>query len=85
MLAIRPEVVILYNNKIQVQGSSAMNLFMGKIIEIKDMGILKKVEIDCGFNLISVVTPHSVSRLDLSIGKIIYAGVKASSIHLFKK
>ena len=84
-LAIRPEAVILYNNDMQQQGSSAMNLFKGKITEIRDLGILKKIEIDCGFDLVSFVTPDSVDRLELSIGKDIYAGVKASSIHLFKK
>lgn len=84
-LAIRPEAVILYKNDIELQGSSAMNLFKGRITGIIDMGILKKVEIDCGFDLVSFITPDSVSRLELSIGKEIHAGVKASSIHLFKK
>lgn len=65
--------------------SSAMNLFTGEITEIKNIGILKKVEIDCGFNLISFVTQNSVDRLGLKCGKIIAAGIKASSIHLFKK
>ncbi len=84
VLAIRPEAVILYDNDMQ-QGSSAMNLFKGRITGIRDLGILKKIEIDCGFNLVSFITPDSVGRLELSIGKEIYAGVKASSIHLFKK
>ena len=63
--------------------SSAMNLFTGRITEIKDIGISKKVVIDCGFDLISFVTQNSVDRLDLAVGKKIYAGVKASSIHMF--
>jgi len=84
-LAIRPEAVTLYNNDIELKGSSAMNLFKGKITEIRDMGLLKKVEMDCGFNITSFITPDSVSRLELSIGKDVYAEVKASSIHLFKK
>ena len=65
--------------------SSAMNLFTGEITEIKDIGILKKVEIDCGFSLISFVTQNSVDKLGLKCGKIIAAGIKASSIHLFKR
>ena len=68
-----------------IGASSAMNLFTGKITEIKNIGILKKVEINCGFNLVSFVTQNSVDRLELKQGKIIAAGVKASSIHLFKK
>ena len=82
-LAIRPEAVILYSINLKPQESSAMNLFTGRITEIKDIGISKKVVIDCGFDLISFVTQNSVDRLGLAIGKKIYAGVKASSIHMF--
>ena len=83
-LAIRPESVILYSINLKPQESSAMNLFTGSITEIRDIGIYKKVVINCGFDLISFVTQNSVDRLDLAIGKKIYAGVKASSIHMFK-
>ncbi|HEY4696228.1 MAG TPA: ABC transporter ATP-binding protein [Candidatus Hydromicrobium sp.] len=84
-LAIRPEDVILYNTDISSSESSAMNLFKGNIIEIKDIGIFKRVEIDCGFALSSFVTQDSISRLNLSVGRKIFAAVKASSIHMFKR
>jgi len=84
MLGIRPEAVILYSINLKPQESSAMNLFIGRITEIKDIGLSKKVSIDCGFDLISFVTENSVDRLGLAVGKKIYAGVKASSIHMFK-
>ncbi|MCL4378478.1 MAG: ABC transporter ATP-binding protein [Actinobacteria bacterium] len=85
VLAIRPEAVILYNNNVIAQQTSAMNIFKGRITEIRNSGVLKKVGVDCGFNLISFVTPDSVKRLRLGVGKEIFAGVKASSIHMFKK
>ena len=84
VLAIRPEAVILFNINIKPQQSSAMNLFEGKITEIKDIGIFKKIEIDCGFNLTAFVTQDSINRLGLAIGRKIYAAIKASSIHMFK-
>lgn len=84
VLAIRPEAVILFNINIKPQQSSAMNLFEGKITEIKDIGIFKKIEIDCGFNLTAFVTQDSINRLGLAIERKIYAAIKASSIHMFK-
>lgn len=85
ILAIRPEAVILYNDNIMAQQTSAMNLFKGKITEIRNLGLFKKVGIDCGFNLISFITPDSANRLKLFPGKEIFAGVKASSIHMLKR
>ena len=82
-LAIRPEDVILYSMDIPPQKSSAMNLFEGKITGIKNIGMFKKIEMDCGFNLISFVTQNSIERLGLDIGKTITAAIKASSIHMF--
>lgn len=81
-LAIRPEDVILYSMDIPPRKSSAMNLFHGKITSIKNIGMFKKIEIDCGFNLVSFVTQNSIERLGLATGKTITAGIKASSIHM---
>ncbi|MBE3093413.1 MAG: ABC transporter ATP-binding protein [Actinobacteria bacterium] len=81
-VAIRPEDVILYNIEVNPGSSSAMNSFMGEITEIQDLGIFKKVEIDCGFNLVSFVTRNSIERLGLAPGKKVLSSVKASSIHI---
>ncbi|MCL6086810.1 MAG: ABC transporter ATP-binding protein [Actinobacteria bacterium] len=85
MIAIRPEDVTLYNTEVAKELLSAMNSFNGIITDMQDTGIFKKIEIDCGFKIISFVTPNSIERLGLFQGKKIIAGVKASSIHLFKK
>ena len=82
-MAIRPEDVILYSMDIPPQKSSAMNLFKGKITGIRNIGMFKKIEMDCGFKLISFVTQNSIERLGLETGKTIAAGIKASSIHMF--
>jgi len=83
-IAIRPEDVILYNIEMNPESSSAMNSFMGEITEIQDLGIFKKVEIDCGFSLVSFVTRNSIDRLGLETGKKVLSSVKASSVHIFR-
>jgi tungstate transport system ATP-binding protein len=85
MLAIRPEDVTLYDLEMPAEHSSAMNSFMGIVSDIQDIGIFKKIEIDCGFKLVSFVTQNSIERLGIEVGKKIIASVKASSIHMFKK
>ncbi|MCL4415347.1 MAG: ABC transporter ATP-binding protein [Actinobacteria bacterium] len=80
--AIRPEDVVLYNIEVSPGLSSAMNSFAGEITEIQDLGIFKKVEIDCGFNLVSFVTASSIERLGLAPGKKVLSSVKASSVHI---
>ena len=85
LLAIRPEDVTLHNIEMSLDSSSAMNSFIGVVSDIQDIGIFKKIEMDCGFKLISFVTQNSVERLGIEIGKKIIASVKASSIHMFKK
>ncbi len=84
IMAIRPEDVTLYDSQVSNEKSSAMNKFTGRIIDISDIGIFKKIEIDCGFNLNSFVTENSVSRMKLVPGKVISAGIKASSIHMLR-
>jgi len=81
-VAIRPEDVILYNIEMNPGASSAMNSFMGEITEIQDLGIFKKVEMDCGFKLISFVTQNSIERLGLEPGKKVLSSIKASSVHI---
>ncbi len=82
VFAIRPEDVTLYASKTTNEKSSAMNRFVGKITDITDIGIFKKVEIDCGFILSSFVTENTISRMKLAPGKEVSAGVKATAIHI---
>jgi tungstate transport system ATP-binding protein len=88
MAAIRPEDVTIFNvseNPEVFRNSSALNFFSGKVISIEDIGFLKKIEIDCGFRMVSFITRNSVERMGLAAGKEVGASVKASSIHIFKR
>lgn len=82
-VSIRPEDVILANDIDEVKKLSTLNIFRGIITEIKDMGLLKKVEINCGFFLVSYITETSIKKLSLKIGKQVFAAVKATSVHIF--
>ncbi|MBM3705801.1 MAG: ABC transporter ATP-binding protein [Actinobacteria bacterium] len=84
-VAIRPEDVVLFSEGTDLSGSSALNFFRGTVIELQDVGLFKKVELDCGFRLVSFVTANSVDRLGLQKGKVVNSSVKASSIHLLKR
>ena len=83
VVAIRPEDVILYSEEIDKDKTSAMNFFAGQVADIIDIGIVKKVDIDCGFILSAYVTSNSIERLHICKGSTIYASIKATSIHLF--
>ena len=81
--AIRPEDVIIIAKREETTSLSTLNIFKGKIKEIKDTGLFKKLDIDCGFSLTAYITDASINRLDLKIGSEIFAAVKASAIHVF--
>ena len=85
IIAIRPEDVILYKTEMDLEPSSAMNSFTGEITEIQEIGIFNKVEINCGFKLVSFVTWNSVERLGLAPGKKVISSIKASSVHIFQR
>jgi len=64
--------------------SSARNTFLGQIIRIVPIGPLARVEINCGFPLVALVTKRSAEELDLQSGKDVYASFKATGVHIIK-
>ena len=79
---IRPENITFTLAK---DTSSARNVFKGKITRTTPVGPLVRIEVDCGFSLLGVVTKRSAEELDLSIGKEVYASFKATAIHILKR
>ncbi|MDD3520839.1 MAG: ABC transporter ATP-binding protein [Actinomycetota bacterium] len=82
-ISIRPEDVMLLSDVSEPEKLSTLNIFKGITTEIKDMGLFKKVEIDCGFALVAYITETSAKKFNLKKGSQIYAAVKATSVHLF--
>jgi len=81
-VCIRPEDVTLALSKLS---SSARNSLAGDVTWVVSSGPLSRVEIDCGFPLVVLVTKRSAEELGLKKGRQIYATFKATSVHVIKR
>jgi tungstate transport system ATP-binding protein len=81
LICIRPENVTLTRDT-RHGSTSARNLFHGKVVEISSLGFYQKVELDCGFPLVSYVTRNSVDSLSLQKGVEVDASFKATAVHV---
>ncbi|TES87831.1 MAG: ABC transporter ATP-binding protein [Dehalococcoidia bacterium] len=79
---IRPEDITLALSRIS---SSARNSFEGEITWLVNMGPLTRVEVQCGFPLVAMVTKRSAEEMGLNKGKKIYATFKATGVHVIKR
>ena len=66
----------------RAERSSARNHLPGVVSGIEAAGILMKVRVDVGFELVALVTRQAVGDLALSVGAEVYAVFKASAVHL---
>jgi len=79
---IRPEDITLTLSK---ETGSARNTFRGKIVRMALVGPLIRIEVDCGFPLLALVTKKSAEELNLAIGKPVHTSFKASAIRTLKR
>jgi tungstate transport system ATP-binding protein len=79
---IRPEDIIFTMAR---DTSSARNVFEGEIIRMGTVGPLVRIEIDCGFPLLGIVTKRAAEELGFVFGKKIYASFKATALHTIKR
>ncbi len=79
---IRPEDITLALSSTQ---SSARNSFQAKVSRVTTSGPLSRVEIDCGFRLMALVTKISAEELNLQAGKEVYATFKATGVHIMER
>ncbi len=79
---IRPEDITIALSRLS---SSARNSFAGKVTRTVLMGPVTRVEIDCGFPLVILVTKKSAEELDLVKGKQVYATFKVTGVHVIKR
>ncbi len=84
VLCIRPENVTLSTRTSQ-GGTSARNVFSGKILRIVSLGLYQKIELHCGFPLVAYVTNHSLEELSLIEGKEVKASFKATAVTVIRK
>ena len=81
-LCIRPEEITLAGSK---ASSSARNSFAGEITRVVSYGALSRVEINCGFPLVVLITKRSAEEMHLDKGTPIYASFKATGVHVIKR
>lgn len=79
---IRPEDITLTLSK---DISSARNVFQGQIAKMTPVGPLLRIEVDCGFPLLGLVTKRSAEELKLTIGDEIHASFKATAVRTLKR
>ena len=78
-LCIRPEHITL---SLAGASTSARNSFSGEIAGLALSGPLARVELDCGFPLVALITKQSAEELGLQIGKQVYVSFKATAVHV---
>jgi tungstate transport system ATP-binding protein len=81
-VCIRPEDVTIALKKLS---SSARNSLAGTISLMAFNGPLCRVEIDCGFPLIALITKRSAEEMGLKRGVKVYGTVKAVNIHVLER
>jgi tungstate transport system ATP-binding protein len=84
VLCVRPENVTLLT-RLSKDGTSARNIFPGRIVKITSLGLYQKVHLDCGFPLVAYVTNHSLEELSLAEGKEVKASFKATAVTVMRK
>jgi len=84
LCCIRPENVTLSTDSPDEQ-SSARNSFPGRIKRISPHGLFYRIDLDCGFELISYITRTSLDLLELREGQTVKASFKATAVHVLRK
>jgi molybdate transport system ATP-binding protein len=82
-VCIRSEDVTL--EKGRAQQSSARNHLRGTVVTLVPAGVLTRVIVDVGFELVALVTRQAVEDLQLVVGAEVTAVFKASAVHLIVK
>lgn len=79
---IRPEVIVF---SLSVDSTSARNVLKGIVKGMTTVGATVRLEVDCGFPLLGVVTKQAAQDLSIYLGKAIYASFKATAIHVIRR
>jgi molybdate transport system ATP-binding protein len=82
-VCVRGEDVTLEKGRAEL--SSARNHLSGIVMDVAPAGVLTKVVVDAGFELVALVTRQAVEDLELIKGSNIFAVFKASAVHLIPK
>jgi tungstate transport system ATP-binding protein len=84
LFCLRPEDISLWSTQ-DIPLSSARNRLAGRIQKVIPQGPLTRVQVDCGFPLLALVTRSSAFEMNLEEGKMVGASFKASAVHLIPR
>jgi len=85
---IRPEDITLLiadDYERRAVRTSARNVFQGRVSRVTTIGPLSRVEMDCGFRLVALVTRLSAEELGLQVGRKVCATFKATAVHIMER
>ena len=77
---IHPEEVVLLADS--GDAGSARNRLPARVTDVKVLGALVKVSLECGFPLVAHVTLASIEEMGIAAGSKITAAIKATAIHV---
>ncbi|GIW95519.1 MAG: sulfate ABC transporter ATP-binding protein [Pirellulaceae bacterium] len=80
LVTIRPENVTLL--RASQARSSARNRLAARIVTLQPLGAAVRIELDCGFRLVAMLTGQACHELMLEPGQEVTAEFKASAVHL---
>lgn len=84
-VCIRPEDVTFHLPREPVGASSARNRLEGRIVRLVPMGSQYRIELDCGYPMVGLLTKQSREDLGLAEGGSVAVSFKASAAHVFRR
>lgn len=84
ILCIRPENVTL-SDLVSGKQSGPGNTFHANVERITPMGPYQKVQLNCGFPLVTYVTSHVLSALSIKQGTEVLASFDTMAVHAIRK
>lgn len=81
---VRPENIII-DLRHPDEMSSARNVFPARVLKIDSLGPFLKINLDCGFPMVSYVTREAFTKLGLDEDKAVFASFKATAVHMIRR
>jgi tungstate transport system ATP-binding protein len=81
-VGIRPEEITLTGT---TDSTSARNVFPGEVTRVVPFGPLARVELNCGFPLVALITKRSADEMNMQKGTRINASFKATGVHIIPR
>jgi tungstate transport system ATP-binding protein len=84
LFCLRPEDITLWTHEADTK-STARNRLHGRICKLTPQGPLMRVELDCGFPVMALITRASAQEMHLKEELEVTASFKATAVHLISR